>query len=464
MALETSHQGLEQFLCARLTDPDPKTQRAAIIALGKLGRGLDALLALWDAGVAIEQRRALANSFGKTGDSRALERLQTFKSDDPELSRIRNEALLKLERTLCRPSAGRVDLDATPPGPTAALLYCRRGLESFVQAELTGGLEPRIVGAGRVAATLRGSLRSLLSARTALGFGFPLATVAPTQNPSELAVAVAQAIAAERGFQLMAALTRGGLRYRIEWASAGRRRALTQRVAERVSRLRPELVNDPRAAAWQIVVAEGRHRVELELRPHQLDDPRFAYRKRLLPAASHPTIAAALAHVAGARADDVVWDPFVGSATELIERARLGPYRKLYGSDIDPDALEAGRDNLRAAGVDAELAIGDARTHQLPERPTLLLTNPPLGRRLLNSTSVADLLARTLERAAELLPETGRLVWVSPAPALTVSRAARAGLKIELRQRIDMGGFDAEIQCFVRAHASARDAGTGTRR
>ena len=38
----------------------------------------------------------------------------------------------------------------------------------------------------------------------------------------------------------------------------------------------------------------------------------------------------------GARADDVVWDPFVGSGTELVERALAGPYARLLGSDTDP--------------------------------------------------------------------------------------------------------------------------------
>ena len=32
--------------------------------------------------------------------------------------------------------------------------------------------------------------------------------------------------------------------------------------------------------------------------------------------------------------NDLVWDPFVGSGTELCERALLGPYRALVGSDL----------------------------------------------------------------------------------------------------------------------------------
>ena len=78
---------------------------------------------------------------------------------------------------------------------------------------------------------------------------------------------------------------------------------------------RPELVNDPTASLWEAVVVE-KPRVAVEVWPRGLGDPRFAYRRAYVPASSHPTLAAALARVGGVRADDVVWDPFVGAGTE----------------------------------------------------------------------------------------------------------------------------------------------------
>jgi predicted RNA methylase len=279
-----------------------------------------------------------------------------------------------------------------------------------------------------------------------LGFGFPIASLPPVREQAELATTVSAAITTERTLRLLRALTHGTLRYRIEWASAGRRRSLTYRVADRVFRSHPELVNEPRAAAWQIVVDEKPRRLTIEIRPGRLDDPRFTYRRRLLPAASHPTIAAALARVAGVRTDDVVWDPFVGTATELIERARLGPYRMLMGSDSDSRALDAARENLHAASVRAELALADARTHRPHPRPTLVLTNPPLGRRLLREAGVADLYIATLTHITQVAARDVRLIWISPLPDLTDEHARRLGFQIELRQRIDMGGFQAELQ------------------
>src|SRR5690606_6662202 len=107
----------------------------------------------------------------------------------------------------------------------------------------------------------------------------------------------------------------------------GPQRSLVWRVASEVTRLAPELLNDPTATTWDVLI-DDELRV-LELTPRKLEDPRFAYRVAEIPAASHPSIAAALAFVAEARPTDRVWDPFCGSGLELIERARLGPARAL---------------------------------------------------------------------------------------------------------------------------------------
>src|SRR5262249_39658754 len=142
-----------------------------------------------------------------------------------------------------------------------------------------------------------------------------------------------------------------------------------------------DLINDPTATTWDIEVdaAAG----ILAIVPRRLDDPRFAYRVADVPAASHPTVAAALAWVAEAHPADRVWDPFCGSGVELIERARPGraPLASLRGSAIDATALGAARTNLAAAGVAAQLSLADARSHA-PGSVDLILPNPPLGSRV----------------------------------------------------------------------------------
>jgi 23S rRNA G2445 N2-methylase RlmL len=263
-----------------------------------------------------------------------------------------------------------------------------------------------------------------------------------------------RALSSDAAWEILGGLTRGPIRYRIEWASAGRRRAATLRVAARVAAARPALVNDPRDAPWEVVVTErsgkSGSRIFVELWPRGLDDPRFAYRRRVLPASSHPTLAAALARFAGVRSDDVVWDPFAGAGGELVERGLLGPYLRLHGFDTDDRAIAAARENLTAARLDRwKIEKGDARRDGPAETPTLLISNPPFGKRIKSDGSVPELLDAVLGNAARRLAPKGRVVWISPVADRTARAADRHGFNVERRQPVDGGGIPAEIQVFT---------------
>jgi 23S rRNA G2445 N2-methylase RlmL len=438
------------FLLRALGDADAKSRRNAVIALGKLSESGDqlesALGARWP-DASLEERRSLAEALGKIGGAASQALLAGFETDDAELRRIVGEARLKLQRTLGRAgqNLGRVDAEAAPPRALPVLFRCRHGLAALVAAEVRErlGAEARVVDEETVTATLSAPLGALQSVRTALRFAFPL----PAGDKRDPGEAVVAALGSDVALDLMSAFTRGPLRYRIEWASGGHRRGLTFRTAEELARLRPSLLNDPTASLWEAVVDET-NGVRVELWPRGLADSRFAYRVEQVPASSHPTLAAALARVAGARPDDVVWDPFVGGGTELIERARLGPFRKLYGCDLDDRALDHARVNLAAAGVSADLTVADARNFRPRERPTLILTNPPMGRRVLNKRLTGALFDEFLTHAVKILAPGGRLVWLSPRAADTAAKARKLGFKLTENHRVDMAGFWAELQSF----------------
>jgi 23S rRNA G2445 N2-methylase RlmL len=277
---------------------------------------------------------------------------------------------------------------------------------------------------------------------------FPLAAE-PVRGGEAPGDAVVRAVTSEPSRAVLATWTAGTPRYRLAWAEGGHRRAATWDTAAAIARAWPALVNDPTASLWEVRVEQGPDAVEVALCPRALVDPRFAWRRRDVPAASHPTIAAGLALVAGARDDDVVWDPFVGSGAELVERARLGKARALRGSDVDPRALEAARENLAAAHVDALLEQGDA-LDLAPEGVTLVITNPPMGRRAVRTSGLSDMLDRFVAHAAAVLVPGGRLVWIAPWPERARSSALAAGLHLERARRVDMGGFDAEMQRWVK--------------
>jgi predicted RNA methylase len=418
---------------ARLTDDaDPRASRLALVALGKIGGAAaeEALLTAVRNPRSPAHRRAAVDALGKIGGPSARAALADLPGGDAELDRVAARARLRVERTLGRDAASSIDDQRPLPGAHTLVFTCRPGLEPFLADEL--GAPFAAGGPGRVVGPSAAPLAALYRARlfVELGLRFPLA--------GHSAEAIAAALAAPEPRRLLGALTQGVIRYRLAFAAGGHRRALVQDIATRVAKRAPELINDPTATTWEVEVGPG----ELIVRPRRLVDPRFTYRVRDVPAASHPTVAAALARLGGARPDDIVWDPFVGSGSELVERARLGPARALIGSDRDPAALDAARTNLAAAGVEARLEPRDALM-AAPPGLTLVLTNPPMGRRVARPD-----LGRFVEHIGRALAPGGRFVWLSPQPRLTREHAARAGLRLVQAQTVDLGGFTAELELF----------------
>jgi tRNA G10 N-methylase Trm11 len=121
----------------------------------------------------------------------------------------------------------------------------------------------------------------------------------------------------------------------------------------------------------------------------------------------------------------------------------------MLGTDIDARAIVAARANLASAGVAAELKVADALSVAPPD-VTLIVTNPPMGRRSFRSTQRGQMLDRFLTHAADVLAASGRLVWVAPQPERSRRIGAGAGLVLESRRTIDMGGFRAELQRWVK--------------
>jgi putative RNA methylase family UPF0020/HEAT repeat protein len=430
---------------ARTGDPSARVRRAAAVALGKLGGddARQALLARWDAGDATpDERRALAEALGKVGGDDALARLKALDGgDDAELTRRRDRAVLMADRTARRDAASVIASDAPPPAPIAIQLGCRPGLGALLCDELAAlGIAAQPLGDRGAELQLAGPLATLFAARlwATAAISLPLVTA------GDLATAITRTLLAPATLALLRAWTRGPIRWRVGFAH-GHKRAIVWRVARDVTAAAPDLINDPTATTWDALVDDEAR--TLALVPRRLDDPRFAYRTADVPAASHPTVAAALAWLGEARPDDRVWDPFCGSGLELVERARRGPLRSLLGTDLDPGALDAARENIAAAGVSAELAVADARTHA-PGPVDLILTNPPLGSRI--RLDAAALLVAALPSFARALAPRGRLVWITPSPRKTSPAAEQLGLTRTRRHAVDLGGVRGQLERWDR--------------
>jgi len=452
------HEAARATVLARLGDPAVRVRRAAIVALGKLAalgddlaHGDDAraaLLARWDApDVTADERRALAEALGKLGGEAALARLRALEpGGDLELARRRDRALLMADRSAKRDTASTIATDVTPPAPVTLRLGCKGGLAPMLVDELAAlGVRAVAVTDAAVQLDHAGPIAPLFASRlwSHLAVRLPL-DVPRAASPDRLADAVVRAMTAPAMRALLRAWTRGPIRWRLGFAK-GHRRAVVWRVARDVTAAAPELVNDPTATTWDVLVDDDARTLELATR--RLDDPRFAWRVAEVPAASHPTVAAALARIAEARPDDRVWDPFCGSGAELVERARLGPWRALIGSDVDEAALAATRLNAASAGVAIELAQGDARTYT-PGPVDLVISNPPLGSRV--QLDAAGLLAEALPNFVRQLAPGGRLVWITPSPRRTTPVAEGLGLVRTRAIVVDLGGVRGQLERWER--------------
>ena len=289
-------------------------------------------------------------------------------------------------------------------------------------------------------------LDDLFSLRCFSTASFLLGTLPPSASVVEPLAAL---IASPLSRSLLQSLTDGPIRYRLEFMAKGHQKGAVLQIAQRAYALCPELLNDSREAPWAIEIHPALAGDFVELRPRISPDPRFPYRQQDVPAASHPPLAAAMARLAGPFPDETVWDPFCGSALELIERVRLTGVRRILGTDLSPDAIQAARANWQAArfpGVPADFVLRDFRQFEKipaygPASISLIITNPPLGKRV-PIPNLRTLFEELFAVASLALRPGGRMVWINPLKL----KPPASSLRLEFQQTVDLGGFRCRLE------------------
>jgi SAM-dependent methyltransferase len=260
--------------------------------------------------------------------------------------------------------------------------------------------------------------------------------------------ALAPVIASALSRRVLQAFTEGSIRYRLNFVGKGHQRGAVRLLAGRVYELCPEMLNDARNVTWTVDIYPDSR---VELRPNLTPDPRFYYRRRDVPAASHPPLAACMARLAGLAENEIVWDPFCGSALELIERALLGGVRAIHGTDLSAAAVAIARDNfaaVRMQPVPANFVCKDFRDYAGslgPNSLTLVITNPPMGMRV-PVPDLRGLIEELFNVAATVLLPGGRLVLANP---ISMKNPPRP-FQLLSRQTVDLGGFDCRMEKYVK--------------
>ncbi|RLF08571.1 MAG: hypothetical protein DRJ64_00765 [Thermoprotei archaeon] len=109
------------------------------------------------------------------------------------------------------------------------------------------------------------------------------------------------------------------------------------------------------------------------------------YRRRYLvyrhPASLNPIIASSSILLTVKGENSIIYDPFTGSATILIEAKKISRTFRCIGSDICREFVKGALRNARYAGVDIDLFISDFSKNPLLHCD-YVITDPPRGKRV----------------------------------------------------------------------------------
>ena len=450
---EAQREEVKLWLLGLLQDPAEKVRRYAMTALPKIGAGTSAeaeLLALLQKSGSERETKFLGRTLDKIGGAATLEALehgllppQTEQKVKASVARAQSPGAVRMEGALADCAGLRIHLRG------------RKGLEQIVAQEVEQSPLARAkfriveVTSGLVALdpVAPFSLGDLCSLRCFGTVGFVLGTV----RGSDAVESIASLIASPLSRRVLKTFTGGAIRYRLNFVTKGHQRGAVREIANRAYALCPEILNDARNAPWSVEIHPTGRGNAVELSPRWVPDPRFAYRQADVPAASHPPLAACMARLAGERAGEIVWDPFCGSGLELIERALLGGVQRLYGTDLSPEAIGISQRNFAAAKAPplaAQFTCCDFRDFTAvpglgPESVTLIVTNPPMGRRV-PIGDLRGLIADLFTVAVQALAPGGRLVFANPLPV----GPSPAALKLQSRQVVDFGGFNCRLEMY----------------
>lgn len=457
----SSDQAATQALRKALADEDPKVRKNAAVALGKIADAgaVEALAQQLLAEPMNYVRPSIILALGQLGGSAAHTVLAGYTAQTNDDLRALQLALEHSGDTEI--SAVNSDLPISAPID----LLCRYGAEPLLIQELSqADISYVKKGPGFVRIPWHGSLAGLFRFRCFNTPAFPVLDL--PNDPAHSPHSAAKAFASSPALKLIAQLTERkrpeAIRYRVTFEPPPRSgvsgRGWIDDFKSGLEPLAPHLVNSPGRYSWELLVRYEHNQWYLGIRPTAYHDPRFAYRVADVPAALNPAVAAAMARLIPHTDNDIVVDPFCGSGTPLVERARYAPYRLLVGIDRDAQALESAKQNTLAAGVEQiKLLKGDA--YQLQSVLTkhsisavdAIITNPPYGVRIGSPDQIERLYPAFMAQAAAVLRPGGLLVMLAKNGKLAHAAAQQHGFATDRQFRIDTGGILVWLYAFRRA-------------
>ncbi len=186
--------------------------------------------------------------------------------------------------------------------------------------------------------------------------------------------------------------------------------------------------------------------VRLFIKPYVTPDERFAYRVKDVGASINPVIAAGLARMVQTPHGTTVFDPTCGSATLLIERAKLGGADGLHlrGLDVSKTAIRAARTNVKAAGI-PDIKINQGNAVEVDHWPACdeVIANLPFGLRTARAEMDLGQLYEALLQNLDLrLRANGQALFYARNKKLFEKTLARYHMfRVHRRGRVLAGGL-----------------------
>ena len=449
------------WLVSLLRDPSEKIRRYAVTALPKLGAGPkeeSELLELLKTTSIDRERKYIGQTLDKIGGKATLEVLDRSRGLLPQTEQKVKASVARRQE----PGAIRMDVPLARFDRLRIHLRCRKGLETILGEEAEEYIAAhgkfRMVDVHSRRVTLAPiapfSLADLYTLRCFGSVNFVLGTVRGS-DPAESMEALAGVIASPSSQHLLETFTEGMIRYRLDFISKGHQRGAIRLLANRAYARCPKLLNDARRALWSLDIHPTGTGLSVEARPRLSPDPRYYYRRDDVAAASHPPLAASMARLAGRTTEgEIVWDPFCGSGLEVIERSLRGGVQRVFGTDLSPETVTIARTNFAAAklkNIPSKFVCADFRDYAKveglgPASVTLMITNPPMGRRI-RIRDMRGLFDDLFVVAATVLKPGGRLIFPNPLRL----EPRNPSLKLQFHRLVDLGGYDCRLVVYAKS-------------
>ena len=175
----------------------------------------------------------------------------------------------------------------------------------------------------------------------------------------------------------------------------------------------------------------------------QYTDASFKFRgtnKNFVPGGLRPTIAYGMLLISGIKKEDVFLDPFCGSGTIAIERARYNA-KKIYASDINKEIISAVRENLKS---NICLFCEDATKLSLKDNLiNVIVSNIPWGKQV-EVEDISKLYHDFLFEAKRVLKDTGRMVLLTDRDEI-ISEATKLNFNIKVVTTLSLHGAHPKV-------------------